>query len=261
MSGIIEIEELSKTFHVKNSREVEALKEIDLSIKEHEFVCILGASGSGKSTLLRLMEGLIKPTRGSIKVFGEELTEPISKTGMVFQQYTLLPWRNIIDNVTFGLEIRGVSKKERYKIANDILLKFGLKGFNNSYPHELSGGMQQRVAIARTIATSPKIIYMDEPFGALDAITRKEMQKELMDFWLQDKRTIVFVTHSVEEAVLLGNRVIVMSSRPGRVIGDIDINLPYPRDKWNEKFGSYVKKLINIMNDDDINDKIIENVS
>ncbi|MCT4621448.1 MAG: ABC transporter ATP-binding protein [Marinisporobacter sp.] len=248
MDQIIEINGLSKTFFSEKKQAVCALKNIDLNIKDQEFVCLIGPSGSGKSTLLRLMEGLIKPSTGSIKVMDKPLEKPIAQAGMVFQEYSLLPWRNIIDNVVLGLEFRKMAKRERYEKAKDILKKFGLEDFHESFPHELSGGMKQRAAIARAIATSPKILYMDEPFGALDAYTRFQMQKELISFWIEEKRTIVFVTHSVEEAVFLGTRVIVMSARPGEIMGDFHIDLPYPRDRWNEEFAQYFKKLMDLMN-------------
>lgn len=247
MENIIEIKQLKKTFISEKKQKVDALNNINLEIKEQEFVCLIGPSGSGKSTLLRLMAGLINPSEGRIDVMGKELKEPIKEAGMVFQEYSLMPWRNIIDNVAFGLELRRISKKKRYEVVENILKRFGLEGFNNSFPYELSGGMKQRAAIARAIANSPKILYMDEPFGALDAHTRFKMQKDLINFWLEDKRTIVFVTHSVEEAVFLGTRIIVMSSRPGEIIGDFKIDLPYPRNRWNEKFGKYFKELMGLM--------------
>ncbi len=247
-SGIISVRNLSKTFLTEKKQSVHALKDIDIEIKEQEFVCILGPSGSGKSTLLRIMEGLESPSEGEISVMGKELKEPVLEAGMVFQEYSLMPWRNIIDNVSFGLELRRVPKKERHERAGEILEKFGLRDFKHSFPHELSGGMKQRAAIARSIATSPKILYMDEPFGALDAYTRFQMQKDLIEFWLEDKRTIVFVTHSVEEAVFLGTRVIMMSARPGMIAGDFQIDIEYPRDRWNPKFGEYFETLMELMN-------------
>lgn len=247
-SGIISISNISKTFLTEKKQSVHALKGIDIEIREHEFVCILGPSGSGKSTLLRIMEGLERPSAGEICVMGKELKEPVLESGMVFQEYSLMPWRNIIDNVSFGLELRRVPKKERHERAGEILERFGLRDFKHSFPHELSGGMKQRAAIARAIATSPKILYMDEPFGALDAYTRFQMQKDLIGFWLEDKRTIVFVTHSVEEAVFLGTRVIMMSARPGMIAGDFQIELEYPRDRWNKKFGEYFETLMELMN-------------
>ncbi|WP_350344244.1 ABC transporter ATP-binding protein [Proteinivorax tanatarense] len=244
MKTVIGINNLSKVFSTKKKKNVHALKNINLNVKEHEFVCILGPSGSGKSTLLRLMEGLIKPTSGKITVMDKEIRESILDTGMVFQDYSLLPWKNVIDNVSFGLELRKMSRKERYKISIKILDKFGLGEFTTSYPHELSGGMKQRVAIARSIATSPKILYMDEPFGALDAYTRFHMQKDLIDFWIKEKRTVVFVTHSVEEAIFLGTRVILMSPRPGEIVGDYKIDLPYPRNRWSENFKNLFQQIM-----------------
>jgi NitT/TauT family transport system ATP-binding protein len=244
MNKIIEVKGLNKVFLTERKKEVHALRDIDLSIEEQEFVCLLGPSGSGKSTLLRLMEGLIEATTGEIKVMNRTIIGPILEAGMVFQEYSLMPWKNIIDNVAFGLELRKMSKKNRYKIANEILNKFGLGDFTKSFPHELSGGMKQRAAIARAIATSPKILYMDEPFGALDAYTRFQMQKDLIEFWLKEKRTIVFVTHSVEEAIFLGTRIILMSPRPGEVAGDYSIELPYPRNRWSKQFGSYFQQIM-----------------
>ncbi len=248
LNQIIKLKGINKTFSSQNNSSIKALKNINLNIADNEFVCLIGPSGSGKSTLLRLMAGLVQPTKGKLEVMGRNIKKPIKEAAMVFQQYSLLPWRNIIENVAFGLEIRGVDKEKRYKIADNILEKFGLKGFNKSYPYELSGGMKQRVAIAKAIAISPEIIYMDEPFGALDAFTRTKMQNSFKEYWIEDKKTIVFVTHSVEEAVFLGTRVIVMSARPGRIIGDFEIDLPYDRDKWNSEFGQYVKKFTKLIN-------------
>ncbi len=252
MDNIVEINGLSKIFVSEKKQAVQALRDVNLDIKDQEFVCLIGPSGSGKSTLLRLMEGLITPTTGTIKVMNKPLKGPIPEAAMVFQEYSLFPWRNIIDNVALGLELRKVPKNKRYEIAGKILERFGIEDFYSSFPHELSGGMKQRAAIARAIAISPQILYMDEPFGALDAFTRFKMQKGLISFWLEEKRTIVFVTHSVEEAVFLGTRVIAMSSRPGRIIGDYKIDLPYPRDRWNEEFGTYFKELMTLMNSGDI---------
>ncbi|MCC5909047.1 MAG: ABC transporter ATP-binding protein [Clostridiaceae bacterium] len=248
MKEIIRLREVNKTFTSEKGHNIEALQDINLSIEESQFICLLGPSGSGKSTLLRLMAGLMDASEGEVEVMGKSIKKPISEASMVFQEYSLLPWRNIIDNVAFGLEVRKVPKKEGYAIARNILGKFGLEGFEKNYPYELSGGMQQRAAIARAMAVSPEILYMDEPFGALDAHTRLQMQQELISFWLKDKRTIVFVTHSVEEAIFLGTRIIVMSSRPGRIIEDFQIDLPYPRDRWSGKFGHYFNRLMDLMN-------------
>lgn len=248
MNKIIEVKDLQKTFITETQSEVEALGKVNLDIYEHEFVCLIGPSGSGKSTLLRLMEGLIFPTEGDIKVMDKPVTGPIPDAGMVFQEYSLMPWRNIIDNVSFGLELRNISKKERYEKSKKLLERFGLIDFTHSFPHELSGGMQQRAAIARSIATSPNILFMDEPFGALDAYTRFQMQKDLIKFWLEEKRTIVFVTHSIEEAIFLGTKVILMSPRPGQIDREYDIGLPYPRNRFDKKFEEYFEDIMERMN-------------
>lgn len=244
MNNIIEVTKLNKEFMNENKTKVKALKNIDLSIQEYEFICLLGPSGSGKSTLLRLMEGLIEPSNGEIKIMGENIKGPCRNAGMVFQEYSLMPWKNVLSNVTFGLELKNVKKEKRDKIAINLLDNFGLKDFINSYPYELSGGMKQRVAIARAMATSPEILFMDEPFGALDAYTRFKMQNDLIEFWLNNKMTIVFVTHSVEEALFLGTRIILMSPRPGEIVEDYKIELEYPRNRWNKEFGQLFQKIM-----------------
>lgn len=245
---IIKTKGLYKTFITESGQEVQALQDVNLSVDEHEFICLLGPSGSGKSTLLRLVAGLEKPSKGEIRVLDKTINSPIDEVGMVFQEYSLMPWLNIIDNVSFGLELNNIPKKKRYEISSKVIEQFGLAGFEKSFPYELSGGMQQRAAIARSIANSPKILYMDEPFGALDAHTRYKMQEDLVEFWIEDKRTIIFVTHSVEEAIILGTRVIVLSPRPGRIIEDFKIDLPYPRSRWGEEFGDYFHRLMDLLN-------------
>lgn len=247
MTKMIELKDVNKVFTSENQQEVHAVKDVNLDIDEHDFVCLIGPSGSGKSTLLRLMEGLISPSGGSIKAKGKHVTGPIPDAGMVFQEYSLMPWRNIIDNVSFGLELRKVPKRKRYEISEGILKRFGLVDFIYNFPYELSGGMKQRAAIARSIATSPDILFMDEPFGALDAYTRFQMQQDLIEFWLEEKRTIVFVTHSVEEAIFLGNRVVIMSQRPGEIVEEYNIDLPYPRDRFDQKFKGYFEDIMNKM--------------
>lgn len=246
--NIIEIENMSKTFYSESNKETLALKNINLNIKEQEFICIIGPSGSGKSTLLRLIEGLIFPTEGSIKVLGQEVKKPLEQASMVFQEYSLMPWRTVLENVSFGLEVKKIKKTQRESISKEILKTFGLEDFINSYPYELSGGMQQRVAIARAIATSPLILFMDEPFGALDAYTRFQMQKELIEFWLEEKRTVLFVTHSVEEAIFLGTKVILMSPRPGEIAKEYEIDLEYPRNRFDPTFGEIFEEIMDNMN-------------
>lgn len=246
MSGIV-FENLSKTFETEKGRKVNALSDINIEIEEDEFVTLLGPSGSGKSTLLRLALGLTEPTEGRVVVGGNEVDSTPENACMVFQEYSLMQWRTVIDNVVFGLEIKRVDKKERYRIGMEILENFGLKNFEKSYPYELSGGMQQRVAIARTIANSPKYLFMDEPFGALDAFTRFKMQKDLIDLWIKDKQTVLFVTHSVEEAVYISNRIVILSPRPGRVYKIYENHMPFPRDRYSEEFQSMVKEIMNEM--------------
>lgn len=244
---VIQITNLKKVFTSDNNSKVLALEEVNLNINEQEFICLIGPSGSGKSTLLRLMEGLIFPTEGSVVVQNRKVEGPTPDASMVFQEYSLMPWKNIIDNVSFGLEIKGMNKNERYEIASKYINKFGLNGFEKSLPHELSGGMKQRAAIARAIAVAPNILFMDEPFGALDAYTRFQMQKDLISFWLEEKRTVVFVTHSVEEAVFLSTRVVLMSPRPGKIYKEYNIDLPYPRNRFDKKFIDYFETIMKDM--------------
>ncbi|SMP60326.1 ABC transporter ATP-binding protein [Anoxynatronum buryatiense] len=241
---MIEVQRVSKVFHTEKGQRVLAVNDIQLEIDHQEFVCLVGPSGSGKSTLLRLMEGLIEPTEGQVRVLGEPVRGPRSDAAMVFQEYSLMPWRTVLDNVTFGLELRQVKRAEQKKQAMALLQRFGLQDFSQCLPYELSGGMKQRAAIARALAVSPKILYMDEPFGALDAYTRYQMQQDLIDYWVADKRTIVFVTHSVEEAVFLATRVILMSPHPGEIVADYAIDLPYPRNRWCDKFGAHFKEIL-----------------
>jgi len=248
MDNLITIRNLYKYFVTEAGQEVRALEDINLTVGKDDFVCIIGPSGSGKSTLLRLMEGLLSPTAGEVRVMGKPVTHPLPQASMVFQEYSLMPWRKVIDNVAFGLEIRRIPKKERYEIAANILHRFGLQEFMFSYPYELSGGMQQRAAIARALAVSPLILFMDEPFGALDAYTRFQMQQELIEFWLEEKRAVVFVTHSVEEAIYLGKRVVLMSPRPGKIAQEYHIDLPYPRDRFSGEFRTYFEEIMDHMN-------------
>ncbi len=241
---IISTKNLHKTYTSERGMQVKALQNIDLEIKNNEFLCLLGESGCGKSTLLHLIAGLLKPTSGQIEVLGKPLTAPISEAQMVFQEYSLLPWRDVLDNVGLSLEMQGVKKRERRSKAKAALVNLGLEDFIHSYPHELSGGMRQRVAIARALATQPKILYMDEPFGALDAHTRLRMQQELLALWLESQLTIIFVTHSIEEAVFLASRIVVMKGNPGEFIEDIPNVLQHPRDRWSREFGAYCHHLL-----------------
>ncbi len=206
-----------------------SLDRVDLDVGEGEFITLVGASGCGKTTILNLMAGLLKPTAGQVLVNGREVDGPGPDRGVIFQQYALFPWLNAIQNVAFGLQLQGMKKQERFEVAQRYLELVGLGDFAKALPKELSGGMKQRCAIARAYAVNPSILLMDEPFGALDALTRVQMQDDLLHTWEQERRTAVFITHDVDEAVYLASRVIVMSPRPGRISQVIDIPLPYPR--------------------------------
>ncbi|MFC5651868.1 ABC transporter ATP-binding protein [Paenibacillus solisilvae] len=231
MTAKISIQNVQKSFRVKrnlghlkeDSQPVSALQDINLDVQQGEFMVIVGPSGCGKSTLLDLLAGLTKPNSGQILLDGKPITGPNLDRGIVFQQYALFPWKTALANVEFGLETKGVGRKERREIALEYIKLVGLSGFENRYPHELSGGMKQRIAIARSLAYDPEVLLMDEPFAALDAQTRETLQSELLRIWEATKKTIIFITHGIEEAVYLGQRVAVMTSRPGRIKKVIDI--------------------------------------
>ena len=209
--------------------EMHALDDVTVEIPDAHFACIVGASGCGKSTLLNIMAGLVRPTAGTIEVGGDPIEGPGADRGMVFQSYTLFPWQRVRENVEFGPSLKGVPKDERRRISDQLLEEMGLTEFAGSYPKELSGGMKQRVAIARALANDPKVLLMDEPFGALDALTRASAQRFLTGVWEQHRRTIAFVTHDIDEAIYLGDTVYVMSRRPGRIQEIIEIDVPRPR--------------------------------
>ncbi|MFC0215875.1 ABC transporter ATP-binding protein [Paenibacillus chartarius] len=227
MTAKISFQHVGKTFRTKSVKgavtEFTALQDIHFDVREGEFMVIVGPSGCGKSTLLDLLGGLAKPTFGSILLDGKPITGPGLDRGIVFQQYALFPWKTAQGNIEFSLEAKGVTKAERVERARHYLELVGLKGFEQRYPHELSGGMKQRVAIARSLAYDPDVLLMDEPFAALDAQTRETLQAELLRIWQQTRKTIVFITHGIDEAVYLGERVAVMTSRPGRLKQIVDI--------------------------------------
>jgi NitT/TauT family transport system ATP-binding protein len=228
--ALLEIRNVFKLFSV-DGKEMEALRDITLSIRENEFVCFIGPSGCGKTTLLRIIAGLEDPTTGGVYLNGELIKGPGPERGMVFQEYSLFPWRTVLDNVAFGLELKGVPKEVRREKSRQYLKMVGLERFEERYPHELSGGMKQRVAIARALVNDPSALLMDEPFGALDAQTRNVMQSELLRIWEEEKKTVVFVTHSVDEAIYLADRIVIMSARPGRIKDVIEIDIPRPRNR------------------------------
>jgi ABC-type nitrate/sulfonate/bicarbonate transport system ATPase subunit len=224
------IDNVSRIFPaVRGGTPTRALEPTNLSVADNDFVTILGPSGCGKSTLLRMVAGLDTPTTGRILLDGKALTGPGADRGMVFQSYTLFPWLTVSENISFGLRERGVSQRERTRIAGEWLEKVGLTSFANHFPKQLSGGMQQRTAIARALANDPKILLLDEPFGALDNQTRALMQELLLGIWERERKTVIFVTHDIEEAVFLASRTVVMSARPGRIKADIAVDLPHPR--------------------------------
>ncbi|HJV11079.1 MAG TPA: ABC transporter ATP-binding protein [Burkholderiales bacterium] len=225
---MIEIRAVHKEF-TKGERRVVALEEIDLTVAEREFVAILGPSGCGKSTLLNMVAGFDLPTRGSVKVAGDEIVAPAPSRGVVFQEPALFPWLTVMDNVVFGPKTRGQSAADYRARAAQIIEAVGLSGFETSYPAELSGGMRQRVGIARVLIMEPKVLLMDEPFGSLDAQTRTLMQELLLALWERHHQTVLFITHDIEEAVLLADRVCVMTARPGRIKKSIEVRMPRPR--------------------------------
>jgi NitT/TauT family transport system ATP-binding protein len=223
--SILEIAGVSKTF----SGGTVALQATDLSVQENDFLTILGPSGCGKSTLLRMVAGLDTPSSGSISLEGQPVGGPGADRGMVFQSYTLFPWLTVLQNVCFGLREKGMPQPRQQAIANEFIGKVGLKGFENHFPKQLSGGMQQRTALARALANNPRILLMDEPFGALDHQTRELMQELLQGIWESERKTVLFVTHDIDEAIFMGNRAVVMSARPGRIKCDLPVPIEHPR--------------------------------
>ena len=241
----IEVIDVSKTYETKNGPYL-ALDTVNFSAEKNEFICVVGPSGCGKTTLLSMISGLLKPTTGTIRVHGEEVSGPGRGKGVVFQQYALYPWLTVLKIVEFGLSMKHVPKSEREAVARKYIHIVGLDKFVNSYPKELSGGMKQRVALARAYATNPEVLLMDEPFGALDAQTRAQLQENLLQTWQAEKKTCFFITHDVDEAVLLATRVVIMSAGPGRIREIMPIDLPYPRNQETKLTPEYneIKNLI-----------------
>ena len=227
--NLLSIQGVSRTFTSHKGTSTQALLPVDFEVKENDFVTILGPSGCGKSTMLRIAAGLDFPTTGQVLLDGKVVDGPGADRGMVFQSYTLLPWLTIEQNIRFGLRERGMPEAQQKERAAYFIAKVGLRGFENHYPKQLSGGMQQRTAIARALANDPKILLMDEPFGALDNQTRVLMQELLLGIWEAERKTVMFVTHDIDEAIFMANRVAVFSARPGRIKADIPVNLPHPR--------------------------------
>ncbi|MGA1859786.1 ABC transporter ATP-binding protein [Azospirillum sp. 11R-A] len=238
----IQVRGVEKTFAV-GAQKIVALQNIDLDIRKGEFVCLLGPSGCGKSTLLNAVAGFQPPTTGTVTVDGRIITEPGPDRGMVFQEYALFPWMTVAQNVAFGLEIKGMSKAEIAERVEWLLQKLHLQDFRNRFPKDLSGGMRQRVAIARVLALDSPILLMDEPFGALDALTRRTLQDELLRIWEEVGKTILFVTHSIEESIYLADRIIVMTYRPGTIKRDVAVDMPRPRDGSAPEFNRLKREL------------------
>jgi len=242
-------------FNPNTWQRVRALDGLTLSVPEGEFVCVVGPSGCGKSTLLYLLAGLVRPTSGRIEVDGHEVVRPGRDRGMVFQEFAILPWRTVEGNIGHGLEIAGVPRRVRDETVQRYVVLMGLNGFGHKYPHELSGGMRQRVAVARTLAADPQVVLMDEPFASLDAQTRNVMQEELVRIALHERKTIVFVTHSVDEAIILGDRVVVLTHRPGRVKASLPIEIPREKRRWDilgaeERFARYRHEILRMIREE-----------
>ena len=246
MSKLV-VETVSKAFPgLRRGPPTRALEPIDLAVADNDFISILGPSGCGKSTLLRIVAGLEAPSTGRVLVDGRAVASPGPDRGMVFQSYTLFPWLTVRENICFGLREKGVPQAEQDRIAARFLDRVGLRGFEDHYPKMLSGGMQQRTALARALANDPKILLLDEPFGALDHQTRALMQELLLGIWEADRTTVLFVTHDIDEAIFMANRVAVMTARPGRVKSDVRIDLPHPRHytvKTTLEFSAYKARL------------------
>jgi len=226
----ISLVNVTKVYHSKDKGDVQALKDLSLDIRDGEFVVIVGASGCGKTTLLNLVAGFDRVTSGQVLLDGQEVTGIEPECGMIFQQYALFPWKTVQENVEFGLKMKRWSRSRRRERAGRFIDMVGLTGFEKAYPHHLSGGMKQRVSIARSLATDPKVMLLDEPFAALDAMTRQVLQEQLVRIYEKHKKTIVFITHSIDEALLLSSRIMVMTARPGRIAQEIINDLPHPRN-------------------------------
>jgi NitT/TauT family transport system ATP-binding protein len=248
---MLQIQSVNKKFTTKD-QEIIALQDINLSINAGEFICLLGPSGCGKSTLLNAIAGFSLPTSGTITVDGKPITSPGPDRGMVFQEYALFPWMTVEQNIAFGLNIKKAAKAEIQEKVDALLGMLRLKEFRKRFPKDLSGGMRQRVAIARVLALDSPILLMDEPFGALDALTRRTLQDELLNIWATWKKTIIFVTHSIEESVYLADRTIVLTYRPGTIKRDMHIDMPHPRDPSAPEFNDLKRELATLVMEEQI---------
>lgn len=249
---MIEFTQLTKEYtkgRGKSLSKLLVLDDVSFQVPDGQFVCLLGPSGCGKTTLIRIAAGLTKADAGMIVVDGQLVTRPGTDRALVFQSYGLLPWRSVLRNVEFGLEISGMSKDQRREIARENINRVGLEGFESHYPHQISGGMQQRVGLARALVRDPTLLLMDEPFAAVDMQTREALQEELLRVWTESRRTVMFVTHSIDEAIYLADRVIVMQTKPGKIVEDISVNLPRPRYDYDVKATTEFAELRQICRD------------
>jgi len=246
---ILELKNISKTFHdEKGEPESVALRDVSLSVDSGTFLSVIGPSGCGKTTLLRIIAGMEPATSGEVFINGVKPEAPWEKVGFVFQEYALFPWLRVWENVAFGLAIKDMPKQERKERAGEYIRRFGLEGSEDKYPRELSGGMKQRVAIARTLINDPEIVLMDEPFGALDSQTRAQMQSFLLTVWQETKKTVLFITHNIDEAVYLSRQVVGISGKPGSIAFSASIDLPYPRDVTSDAFNRYRREILMFLN-------------
>ena len=248
---VLEIKNVNKTFPLEKSQ-ISVLENVSFSVDKDEFICLVGPSGCGKSTVLRIIAGLEKADSGEVLFHGQPQTSPSPKLTMIFQLFGLLPWRTALENVEVPLEVLGIKKEARVEIATNYLRMVGLEGFENTYPHDLSGGMKQRVGIARALALQPQVLLMDEPFSSLDELTAKTLRELVLEIWRDQSlptNTFVMVSHNVEEAVYMADRVVVMSPRPGRVVGEVKVNLPRPRTQYlrDQKYFQSVDEVVTIL--------------
>ncbi len=249
----VAVRRLSKVYADRAGLAIPVLQDIDLDIAAGEFLCIVGPSGCGKTTFIRIIDGLVPPSTGDVLIDGKAVSEPGPDRAFVFQSDLLYPWRTVLDNIAFGLEIRGISQTERHTRARALAELVGLTRFESHYPHELSGGMRQRVNLARALAVDPAILLMDEPFASLDAQTREVMQQELLKIWTAARKTVIFITHQIDEAVYLADRVVVFSARPTAIKAEIPIEIPRPRTlavKRTPQFLAYVDRIWGLMEAD-----------
>ena len=244
MTVNLQVNRVSKEFVDRRTKStVRALDEINLEVQKGEVICILGPSGCGKSTLLNIVAGFLPPSGGEVRVDGRPVIEPGPDRGFVFQEFALFPWRTVLQNIEFGPVLKGMEKADRHARARELIQRIHLTGFEDKFPFELSGGMKQRVGIARALANDPEVLLMDEPFGALDAQTRRVMQEELLKLLGETKKTVLFVTHAIDEAIVLADRVVVMTARPGQVKALLGVDLPRPRERTSPEFNELYRRM------------------